>query len=297
MHLGDDRPIYAKRGMIWGKKVYGLSGYHSVDLFWDTGEEGVPIGRFSLSSKRLSLHWSVVFNNQPFVTTSAMNSAIGSAISSAISGSITNKINSLISAAINGAINSNILNAIAANVRNLTQAQALDEGSNVFGMISGDLLEKAIAANASSKPHAIFEYQLADGAAGPIHSANQDRLLGLNAIRVNDLAGVSLSGGRINGRAAGSYYIEAEAVLRADGDNGTQSWIHNVTANSKAILGTRSESDWAGVTSTVSGVLTLGTTSSIELRARASRYFWNGSGRSYSFGMTPISNRVKIWKV
>lgn len=284
-HLGSARPSYAKAGMIWAKAVRSFGAVVAADLYFDDSVEGIPIGRFTFSNNRFSLNSSVLFNNQSIATTNAMNSAISSAIASAISGTINNNINNAVST------------AIANAVRHLTQAQALDESSNVFGMISGDLLEKAIAANASSKPHAIFEYQLADGAAGPIHSANQDRLLGLNAIRVNDLTGVSLSGSRINGLIAGSYYIEAEAVLRADGDNATQSWIHNVSANTKAILGTRSEADWAGVTSTVSGVLTLSATSSIELRARASRYFWNGTGRTYSFGMMPICNRLKIWKV
>lgn len=174
-HLGPDRPSYAKPGMIWAKEVRSGSALVAADLYLDDGAAGIPIGRFTFSNNRFSLNSAVLFNNQSIATTNAMNAAIGSAIASAISGTINNNINSAITT------------AIANAVRNLTQAQAQDENSNVFGMVSGAQLTAAIGAGASSKPHAVFEYRLTDGASVPIHSANQDRQLVLNTIYYNTL--------------------------------------------------------------------------------------------------------------
>ena len=58
--MGDHRPEYAQKGMIWSQNVYAdptdtTSDVIAADLFLDSGTAGIPIGRFDFATDKWSL--------------------------------------------------------------------------------------------------------------------------------------------------------------------------------------------------------------------------------------------------
>lgn len=151
------------------------------------------------------------------------------------------------------------------------------------------------AQSPSAVPDLLIQAVYSDNTAQTAVTAGE-KTMPLNTIQRN-LLGASLSSNKINGLAAGDYYIQANVLLRSLGDKILTCHLRDVDTDTALVLGGRSEGDYSISTLLIEGVFTVISGHEIDVRANSNASFVDGPARLATLGEDYVTTSVKIWAI